>query len=323
MSDAQPPGEIDVLSIDESMLAEMTDEQLLGFLTSFRSYIEIHRPGWIDELGAQTRGRIYDLLGQGSTGSTGYEADGYGVGGYEAEAHDEGDAVPEWANLDDIVSSTEGLVVDGDGRPLDGHFAFRMASDGSLYLYTSDDFDEYVATVPAEPRFLAGTERWAGMIDLTQGEIDVFGGVPGAAEFPTLGGSDRARRFVAPELERELPQSAQVDANAIYQRNQAVVAAMVARGASEADRRVPFMMGEGLVLIGDGHDWGAVNAVGADAVAGFVRFRRNRLSANEFLVESEDGVPDLEPLDREIRRHIAYSGVYDYGDAERVNVRER
>jgi hypothetical protein len=323
MSDAQPPEEIDPLSIDDHMVASMADEELLGFVTSYRDYLDAHRPGWFFDLGPTTQSRIQDLTGEGSSGSGGDDHPwGYGEDTAEVGGEGYGEDDQSWANLDDIRPQSEGLTLDRDGRPLNGHFAFRMAADSSLYLYTSDDYDEFVAVLPSSPRYLAGTERWQGMIDLTQGEIDVIEGVPGPAEFPTLGGSDRERRFVAPEIESEVPQSEQVDSSSIARRNQAVVAAMVARGASDADRRVPFMMGGGLVLIGDGHDWGAVNAVGADAAHGFVRFRRNRLSANEFVVESEDGVADLEPLDGEIRRHIAYTGVYDYGDAERVRVHE-
>ena len=277
----------------QSMLMAYDDAELREFLEA-RMQAASDTDAWlgfVSSLRDDVRARVYEVTGEGSSGQP---------GPYDAEP-----------------------AGDGDRPRLHGSYLFLTGADGTLYLYEAGNPSDYVAALP--PRDDVGPNV-TGAIDFDDGVPGPPSGVRSVTEnWVGYGASDEHDIGDDVALVPEPPEGHLrdvVDANLINDRNHEAIRAMVSRHASDDERRVPVMMGNQVVLLGDGWDWAAVRALGDDVAHTFVRFHRNRMSANEFIVEgSSGGEIVLGDLQTEIRRHIADPEIYDYGDADRVKFR--
>jgi hypothetical protein len=292
--------------LTEEQLMEMTDDELVAHLLEYGT-IQVEQA---DSLSESARSRIADI--SASVGA----ADSGG-----------------WAGAD---ASGE-LALGYDGRPLSGWYRFVTDEYAIVYVYR-DGSNDYDGTLPPLPDV---GEHMMGRIVIRDGVVDQTTDVEprrdswgetdsGTPEIPLQEdtvAADTTTEPAPPATEwsaRAEPGSAPPDPRALAQqvddRNHLVVTAMVARHASDSERRVGFMMTDELVLLGDGHAFQAVDALGPQAVTGTVRFKRNRLSANEFVLESSSAEVDMRVLGDELLKHIADDVIYEYGDAERVRV---
>lgn len=122
------------------------------------------------------------------------------------------------------------------------------------------------------------------------------------------------------DADEELDIRPEIDTAALWGPNRAAVAAIVRRDAT--NRTTSFMRSpEGHLVIGNGHSPDVVAAVTANSVRGSIRFSRNRLSANDFIVENTTADVDYETLEVDIRMLLAGMPEYDYGDEKRVRVK--
>jgi hypothetical protein len=107
-----------------------------------------------------------------------------------------------------------------------------------------------------------------------------------------------------------------VDPAAIRARNIAALEAITGDTKSGPARTTTVMSGEGLVLLGEGHDFAAVRALGASGASGTVTFTYNRMSPNELNI---GGSVQRQPVTDELRALLADSSMtYDYRDRTRV-----
>lgn len=121
---------------------------------------------------------------------------------------------------------------------------------------------------------------------------------------------------------------AAVDWSQVRHANHDVVAAMVSKTARDDAKIVDFAMGGGYVLLGgEVHPVEAYEAVGWAAMQlgknwarGTVRFKRNRLSPNEFVITHLDGDLDDALVSDVLKEHILDESIYQYPDADRVNI---
>lgn len=111
-----------------------------------------------------------------------------------------------------------------------------------------------------------------------------------------------------------------VDPAAIRSRNIAALEAITGDTSSGPARTTQVMSGDdGLVLLGNGHDFAAVKALGAGGASGTVTFAYNRLSANELRIA---GSVDAAAVKTELRALLDDANMtYDYRDRSRVDIK--
>jgi hypothetical protein len=120
------------------------------------------------------------------------------------------------------------------------------------------------------------------------------------------------------DVDTDLDIRPEIDFAAAERENKVAVAAIVARTAT--NRTTTFMqLPGGEFLFGSGHGIDIVAT--AAGGSGTIRFSRNRLSANDFVVENESGDVDYEELQDAIRSICGALDEYDYGDDNRVRVK--
>jgi hypothetical protein len=247
----------------------------------------------------------------------------------------------------DLMSDAE-LVMTDDGQLLDGDYDFYAnAADGYLGVYRDGQFVAYASAPDGGPQpgdygvitftvGVPGTPQITGHTDDEQHQPeDVndsdgsdLGLVPEDDPYnhqpEDVNDSDGSDLGLVPE-DAPAPVAAapapawEADWDAVASLNHGVVARIVARDAG-ADRSTTFMqLPGGEFLFGSGHD---VNLVAtATGGSGTLRFNRNRLSANDFVIDDSVGDFDREELRDTIRAIVADDSIYDYGDADRVRVK--
>lgn len=101
-------------------------------------------------------------------------------------------------------------------------------------------------------------------------------------------------------------------------KSEKALADITARDAQQ--RSTTFMqLDNGQYIFGGDHEVNVVET--ATGVSGTIRFNRNRLSANDFIVENESGNVDYTDLQNFVRTLLTGVASYDYGDATRVRVK--
>jgi hypothetical protein len=111
-----------------------------------------------------------------------------------------------------------------------------------------------------------------------------------------------------------------VDPAEIRSRNIAALEAITGATSSGPERTTQVMSGDGgLVLLGEGHSFATVKALGASGKSGTVTFVYNRLSANELRIA---GSVDVAAVKAELRALLDDGSMtYDYRDRSRVDIK--